>query len=260
MNIGFFDSGIGGITVLYQALKLLPQENYIYYADTRHVPYGEKTKDEVRNFVFQAADFIASQNVKALVIACNSATSAAVKELRNKYSFPILGIEPAVKPAIKKSLEKGRRVLVLATNLTLKEEKYTSLVTQLDNEGIVDGLALPGLVEFAEKLQFDEKVIMPYFMRQLAPFDFNQYETIVLGCTHFPFYKDMLEKLLPEHIDIIDGGIGTARNLKRIMEETQITNEGTGKIIYYQTGVKVEDQSTLAQYDGLLSRLARIYS
>jgi len=259
MNIGFFDSGIGGISVLYQALKLLPQENYIYYADTLHVPYGEKSKDEVQKLVFQATDFIAGQNVKALVIACNSATSAAVKDLRNKYHLPILGIEPAVKPAIKKSLEKGRRVLVLATNLTLKEEKYTSLVTQLDNGGIVDGLALPGLVEFAEKFQFDEKVISPYFIEQFAPFDLNQYETIVLGCTHFPFYKDILEKLLPKHIDIIDGGIGTAKNLKRILEELQRTNEGTGKIVYYQSGIKVEDPVKLAQYADLLTRLSKIY-
>ena len=212
----------------------------------------------MRNFVFKAVDFIAQQNVKALVIACNTATSAAVKDLRNIYNFPILGIEPAVKPAIKKSLGKGRRVLVLATKLTLKEEKYTNLVTQLDNKRIVDGLALPGLVDFAEKFQFDEKIVRPYLLERLAPFDLSQYETVVLGCTHFPFYKDTLEKILPQHIDIIDGSIGTAHNLKIILDEMNSTNEGSGEVTYYQSGIKLEDPLRLAQYAELLLRLRKI--
>lgn len=259
MKIGFFDSGIGGITVLYQALRLLPKEDYLYYADTLHVPYGEKTKEQVRNYVFEAADFIAKNNVKALVIACNAATSAAAKELRSKYHFPIIGIEPAVKPAILRSQQQGNRVLVLSTNLTLKEEKYNNLVIELDDKNIVDGLPLPGLVEFAEKFEFNENVILPYLKEQLAPYELNQYGTVVLGCTHFPFYKDMLKKLLPEKTDIIDGGIGTAQNLYRKLVEMNQINEGSGKIEYYISGTKVENRQKLAQYANLFERLRKIY-
>ena len=259
MKIGFFDSGIGGLTVLYQALKILPAENYIYYADTANVPYGEKTKDQVRRYVFEAADFIAKAKVKALVVACNSATSAAIIDLRRKYNFPVLGIEPAVKPAIEKIHQDGKRVLVLATNLTLREEKYTSLVAALDNEGVVDGLPLPGLVEFAEKFIFDENVVLPYLREQFAQFDLSRYEYVVLGCTHFPLYKDMIRKLLPAYTEIIDGGIGTAKNLKRILQDMSMLGGGSGQIEYYNSGVKVVDQQKIAQYEGLFTRLQQIY-
>lgn len=258
MKIGFFDSGIGGITVLHQALRLLPKEDYIYYADTLHVPYGEKPKDLVRKYVFEAIDFIAKKNVKAIVIACNSATSAATKELRRAYDFPIIGIEPAVKPAIEKSRRTGNRVLVMSTNLTLREEKYNNLVTQLDDTGIVDGLPMPDLVQFAEKFQFDEEVVMPYLIKQLDSFDLDRYGTVVLGCTHFPFFKDMLKKLLPEHTDIIDGSVGTANNLKNTLEKMNRINEGTGEIEYYTSGVKVENKRTLEQYAKLFERLNKI--
>lgn len=258
MKIGFFDSGIGGITVLHQALRLLPKEDYIYYADTLHVPYGEKTKDLVRKYVFEAIDFIAKKNVKAIVIACNSATSAATIELRRAYDFPIIGIEPAVKPAIEKSQRTGNRVLVMATSLTLREEKYNNLVTQLDDAGIVDGLPMPGLVQFAEKFEFDEAVVMPYLVKQLDSFDLDRYGTVVLGCTHFPFFKDMLKKLLPEHTDIIDGSVGTANNLKNTLEKMNRINEGTGEIEYYASGVKVENKRTLEQYAKLFERLNKI--
>ncbi|MBP2650181.1 MAG: Glutamate racemase [Firmicutes bacterium] len=258
MKIGFFDSGIGGITVLYHALRLLPKENYVYYADTLHVPYGEKSKNDVKKYVFEAVEFISQQNIKALVIACNTATSVVAKELRDKYSFPIIGIEPAVKPAIIKEQERGTRVLVLATNLTLKEDKFNKLVTRLDNEHIVDGLALPGLVGFAEKFEFNENVVLPYLKSQLTSYKLDQYGTVVLGCTHFPFYKDMLKKLLPKTVDIIDGGIGTAENLKRILEKTNQVNDGIGEIEYYISGTKVKNEQTLNQYAKLFERLSKL--
>lgn len=162
MRIGFFDSGIGGLTVLHQALKLLPQEDYLFYADTDHVPYGEKTKDEVREYILQAVDFMASQHIKALVIACNTATSIVIEELRQRYDFPVLGIEPAVKPAVEQSEGKQKKVLVLATRLTLQEKKYHDLVHRIDHGEIVDSLPLPGLVQFAEHFDFDEERIIPY--------------------------------------------------------------------------------------------------
>jgi glutamate racemase len=255
MEIGFFDSGIGGLTVLYQALKLLPNEDYLYYADTIHVPYGEKSKSEIKEYIMAAADFIAKHNVKALVVACNAATSAAIADLRNKYAFPVIGIEPAVKPAIQYR-GANKRVLVLATRLTLQEEKYTDLVKQLDQEQIVDGLPMPTLVTLAENFEFDEDIVLPYLREQLSPLPLDQYETVVLGCTHFPFFKDMLRKVFPPSVAIIDGSIGTAKNLKRILEARHDLNQsGTGRIDFYNSGVKVTDPYLLSQYAQLLKRL-----
>lgn len=255
VKIAVFDSGIGGMTVLHQAMKLLPDEDYIFYADTAHVPYGEKTKEDVKKYVLEAADFLAAQNLKALVIACNTATSVAIEDLRQKFSFPILGIEPAVKPAVQQSEKKRKKVLVMATRLTLKEVKFHQLVERIDKHDIVDGLALPGLVEFAEKFIFSEEQVLPYLEEQLEPFDLKEYGTVVLGCTHFPFFKDSVRKLFPKETDIIDGGIGTARNLKRILGERHQIGDGTGTLSYYKSSVKVEDQETLVQYQNLLERL-----
>lgn len=248
MRIGFFDSGIGGITVLQQALRLLPNEDYIYYADTLHAPYGEKEKEEVKRHIFNAVDFISEQGVKALVIACNTATSIAIEDLRRKYTFPILGMEPAVKPAIHKSVENNKRVLVLATNLTLKERKFNSLVENLDINNIVDSLALPGLVEAAEKFDFSPEEIVPYLKRQFSSFDLKQYGTVVLGCTHFPYFKDILTKMFAPNVDIIDGGMGTVKNLKRILDANNQLNDGTGDVIFFESGSKVEDEETLSGY------------
>ncbi|SHJ03763.1 glutamate racemase [Propionispora hippei] len=255
MKIGFFDSGIGGMTVLYHALRLLPREDYIYYADTQHVPYGEKSKTDVKKYVFEAVDFLVRQGIKALVIACNTATSIAAKELREKYDFPIIGIEPAVKPAILRSQEQGRRVLVFTTRLTLREEKFNNLVARLDEDHIVDGLALPGLVEFAERFEFNETVVRPYLTTQLAPYKLEEYGTVVLGCTHFPFYKDTMKTIFAPEVDIIDGGKGTAENLARTLQKANKFQQGTGSVDYYMSGNKVQDPQLLQQYGRLLERL-----
>lgn len=258
MKIGFFDSGVGGITVLYDTLKMLPNEDYIYYADTLNVPYGPKPKDEVKKYIFNAVEFIIKQGVKAIVIACNTATSAAIDELRAKYSIPIIGMEPAVKPAIEKNKDVNKRVLVTATPLTVKEEKLQNLIAKLDNEHIVDLLPLPGLVQFSEKLEFNEEIVLPYLKEQLFEYDLSTYETIVLGCTHFSYFKDMFRKLLPSHANIIDGNIGTVKNLKRILKEMNLFNEGNGSITFYNSGLKVEDKAELDKYNKLFKRLDAI--
>ncbi|CUH97507.1 Glutamate racemase 2 [Propionispora sp. 2/2-37] len=258
MQIGFFDSGIGGITVLHDAIKLLPKEDYIYYADTANVPYGPKPKEEVRKYIFQAMEFIIRQQVKAVVIACNTATSVAIEALRSTYNIPIIGMEPAVKPAVEQNRHGNKRVLVTATALTLKEEKLKNLITRLDNEHIVDLLPLPGLVQFAESFEFNEGVVLPYLKEQLSTYEVNNYEAIVLGCTHFSFYKDMFRKLLPPGTSIIDGNRGTVNNLKRTLGERNALNEGRGNIMFYHSGCRVTDTAKLAQYRRLFKRLEAI--
>jgi glutamate racemase len=253
MKIGFFDSGIGGVSVLYEALKILPGEDYIYYADTKNVPYGIKPKDIVRGYIIDAVDFIAAQGIKALVVACNTATSIAIEDLRKRYDFPVIGMEPAVKPAVEKA-EGGRRVLVTATPLTIREEKLKNLIQRIDGENIVDLLPLPGLVEFAEKLQFCEEIVMPYLSEELSRFNEENFGTIVMGCTHFSLFKDMFKKLFPK-ADVIDGNIGTVKNLKRMLDENNTLGGGNGLVEFYDSGVPVNEEKEKQKFEILLERL-----
>lgn len=260
MRIAFFDSGIGGMTVLHQALRLLPQEDYIFYADTAHVPYGEKSKEEIKDYIHQAVEFIAEQNIKALVIACNTATSVAGEELRQKYDFPILGIEPAVKPAVEKWAGTEKKVLVTATDLTLREKKYNDLVHRVDYGDIVDSLPLPGLVRFAEKFEFDDDIVVPYLKKELSALDIEKYGAVVFGCTHFPYFERAFKKIFPKDVDYISGSMGTVKNLKRILESKNlIGGGGTGNITFYKSGSKVEDEVLLSNYKKLFGILDSLY-
>lgn len=259
MQIGFFDSGIGGVSVLHAARKLMPQEDYIYYADLAHVPYGSKAKAEVQGHVFNAIDFLAGQNVKAVVVACNTATSVAIGALRARHSIPILGMEPAVKPAVENLDTTGKRILVTATALTVREEKLQNLIARFDQDHCVDALPLPGLVDFAERLEFGEQTVLPYLEQALTGLDRRQYATVVLGCTHFPFFRDSFRRLFPD-AQIIDGSAGTATNLRRILHQQDRLEQNAGKIDYYHSGIKVETAAGLATYRRLFSRLDELES
>ena len=243
---------------MYDTLKVLPHEDYIYYADTANVPYGPKPKEDVRKYIFDAVDFIVEQGVKAVVIACNTATSVAIEDLRARYDIPIIGMEPAVKPAVEKTKCGTKRVLVTATALTLKEEKLHNLITRVDDKHIVDLLPLPGLVHYAEGLDFSEETLLAYLSKELTPFDLAHYETIVLGCTHFSYYKDMFKKLLPPTTYIIDGNLGTANQLKRLLKEQNLLNQGTGDILFYNSGEPLECKHEKERYRCLFERLEQV--
>ncbi|MFD0710416.1 glutamate racemase [Paenibacillus sp. GCM10027626] len=226
MTIGFFDSGIGGLTVLAEALRRLPTQDYLYMADTLHVPYGTKSKEDVRNFIMQTVESMMTEHLDALVIACNTATSIAVAELRERYSIPIVGMEPAVKPAVEMNRATGKRVLVFATQLTLQQPKYYALVSRVDEQGIVDSLPLPELVYYCEALQFDRHIMEQYFMEKLSSYNLDEYGIVVLGCTHYPFYTKLLRELLPSHIQIVDGSAGTIRRLTALLSRYGIAEGG----------------------------------
>ena len=253
MRIGFFDSGIGGLSVLYEALRQLPSEDYLYYADDANVPYGNKSKEEIRCCVFEAVDFLARMDIKALVVACNTATSVAIQDIRLKYGFPIIGMEPAVKPAVK-SVD-GKRVLVFATPLTLRESKFTGLLSQVDIHNTVDFLPLQELVTFAEVYQFDRVVIMSYLKERLKDYDLNRYGAVVLGCTHFPFFKDHIRALFPESTVIVDGNRGTVQNLKNMLASRGKIHEGSGQVAYYRSGKRVLEDYTMERYLQLLRQI-----
>lgn len=222
MRIAFFDSGLGGLTVLSEAMKELPQEDFLFYADTLHVPYGTKAKEDVKSYIHHAMETIMKEEVKAIVVACNTATSMAISDLRKAYPIPVIGMEPAVKPAVEINRSSGKRILVLATPLTIKESKYRDLVRRVDSMHIVDSLPLPELVEHCEALNFDQKVMKDYFTKQFESFDMNEYGTIVLGCTHYPFYKSILSDLLPDHIRMIDGSKGTVNRLIQVLSDNDL--------------------------------------
>ncbi|NOV04580.1 glutamate racemase [Paenibacillus planticolens] len=228
MRIAFFDSGLGGISVLHEAMKQLPQEDFLYFADTLHVPYGTKPKDEVLGFVKKAVETISKEEVSALVIACNTATSIAISELRGMYEMPIIGMEPAVKPALAMNRSSGKRVLVFATPLTLKQSKYRDLVSRIDDMGMVDSLPMPELVEFCEQLNVNSRQVIDYFHSMLEPFDLSLYGTVVLGCTHYPFFRSALREVLPAHIQIVDGSAGTVNRLTQLLSDRDLLS-GKGR-------------------------------
>ena len=257
MKIGMFDSGIGGLTVLHTAIRMLPQEAYFYYADTDHVPYGTKSVEEIRRFSAEAVDFLQKQGCDAVVIACNTATSAAASYLREKYTIPVIGIEPAVKPAVEHGGNK--RILVIATPLTTREKKLHDLIERVDEAHQVDLLALPRLVEFAERGEFDSPAVCDYLKEMLKDVDPGQYGTLVFGCTHFNHFANALAQILGDGIAMIDGSEGTIRYLKRRMEESQKASEGALSVQYYQSGRKVEDPATLTFYETVLNHLDLIY-
>jgi len=230
----------------------MPKEDYIFYADTDHVPYGEKSKEVVKQYVTEAIEFIARQGVKAIVIACNTATSIVIEELRHKYNFPILGIEPAVKPAVRESKKRQKKVLVLATRLTLQEEKYKSLVSSLDSGDMVESLPLPGLVELAETLDFTDEAVLSYLRDQLEGIDIEQYGTVVLGCTHFPYFRNGIRRVIGKQAELIDGSVGTVKQLQRLLGDR--VDEGNGTIMFYESGRLIQDAES-SKYRLLLEYL-----
>lgn len=242
-KIGVFDSGIGGLTVLSKIIELLPNEEYIYYADTENVPYGTKLKEEVKKYVRKAIEFLISKDVKAIVIACNTATSIAINELRNTYSIPIIGIEPAVKPAIE---NKGKKkVLVMATPTTIREEKLHDLIEKFEAREYVDLIPMPKLVEFAEKREFESEEVEKYIKEELKIYNLKNYSELVLGCTHFPFFKETLAKIFPKETRIIDGSLGVANRLKNVLKENNMLANNILKIEYYYSGKLVKEDKNL---------------
>lgn len=258
MKTAFFDSGIGGLSVLHHAMKILPNEEFIFFADEDNVPYGTKTREQILNYVEAAFKFLIAQNVGAIVVACNTATSVAVRPMREKYSLPIIGMEPALKRAL--DLYPEKKVLVAATEITVKGEKIQKLIERLNAEKFAELHALQKLVKFAERQEFNSAAVENYLRDELGGYDFKNFSSIVLGCTHFNYFKDTLKKILPTHIKILDGNEGT---LNRLIELAHLkTNPQSKKIPhveYFYSGRRVTSQSELARLENYLCRLDEMY-
>ena len=222
--IAVFDSGLGGISVLKELCKLMQSERYLYFGDSANAPYGAKTTEEVRALTMDAAEMLLSRNVKALVVACNTATAAAIKDLREKYPDTIIvGIEPAVKLAADRC--HGGTIGVMATPVTLREEKFNHLLERFSEEQILS-ISAPELVALIEAGATDT-AIEEYLKPILLPYK-DKLDAVVLGCTHYPFAANVIQKLL--NTQILDGGAGTARETKRRLEEAGLLYEGPGEM------------------------------
>ena len=247
--IAIFDSGVGGISVLGRAVGLLPKENFIYYADTARFPYGDKDCDTVREGVFAAAAEMAAMDIKMLVVACNTATAAAIKELRASYDFPVLGVEPALKPAVEQAA--GKRVAVIATALTLREKKFQLLFEKYRGKGEIVNLPAPGLADLVERGHYNDAPARSY-LQDL--FRGVEADVVVLGCTHYLFLLPLILEFFPA-AQIIDGGEGLVRNVCRTLAEQGLDNpSGSGAL----TVLSSDAASFVPRFDGFFQDILSI--
>ena len=220
--IGVFDSGLGGLSVLREIHALMPGESLCYVADSHYAPYGEKSVAQICQRSVVCADWLVEQGVKALVVACNTATAAAVNQLRVRYALPVIAMEPAVKPAGK--VARAGRVGVLATAGTLSSEKYESLLRQHAYHVTVISQPCSGLVEEIEKGDFESVALRDLLSSYLEPLLRAQVDTLILGCTHYSLIHRLIVELVGEAVAVLDGGAAVARQLKQQLISRQLLN------------------------------------
>ena len=217
------DSGVGGISVLALAHQKLPDENFCFFADAAYAPYGDKTPEDIRIRLHWILQEYANQPIKAILLACNTATSAAAAVLRKELDIPLVGMEPALKPAV---LESEGQIIVMATALTIREEKFQNLLAQYGSGRDIVPMPCPGLMELVEK-DPQGKDAEDYLLEILAPYQ-NTMSSLVLGCTHYVFLRPLLQKLYPKVI-LFDGNDGVVRQLKEVLRSRHALG-GSGSI------------------------------
>ena len=251
--IGVFDSGLGGISVLRDLKEFMPNEDFIYFGDSAYAPYGVKTKEQITERCVEIIDFFISKGVKAVVIACNTATSASANYLRKKYKdLPIIGMEPALKVATQGV--KNNNIVVMATPLTLKEKKFETLMHKFRGNNKVVKMPCPKLVEIVENDLLDDKnIVIDQLKDYYKNVNMDNLDSVVLGCTHFIFYRDYLNQFLPKNTNLVDGNKGTCRHLKEVLEEKHELNtrDNVGKIEIYNSS---NDQKYMKLSNKLLAR------
>ena len=229
--IGVLDSGLGGISVLRELVKLMPGENFIYYGDSANAPYGTRIPEEVIDLTKKDVEFLLERGAKAIVVACNTATSVAIKELRAAYEevLPVIGIEPALKPAVK--AKEHSKVVVMATPMTLSQTKFNSMMHIYEDDANIIKMPCPGLVEYIESGVLEGPVLDAYLEKQFAPYDKAEIDAVVLGCTHYPLIREVIQKHFPG-VSVYDGGFGTAKQTKRRLAERGLLSdrESGGKV------------------------------
>lgn len=231
--IGIFDSGVGGISVLRVLKHDMPNEDYIFFGDSINAPYGEKSEERIKEMCDSNINFLFGHGAKAIVIACNTATSAAATYLREKYPDTIIvAMEPAVKPAVDKSESAYPHVLVLATSATIHGERLHHLIGRFSENADIHAVAAPGIVPLVEAGKENSQEMLSYLKDLLKPFrkvsddgEGKLVNSVVLGCTHFPFAMDMIREALGYDITFYDGAYGTSRETRRRLKEAGLLND-----------------------------------
>jgi glutamate racemase len=248
-SIGIFDSGIGGVSVLRAIRELLPNEDLVYFGDSANLPYGEKTLDEIRRLSEAVTDFLLKQDCKIIVIACNTASAAALRHLRTIHpEVDFVGMEPAVKPAAEQT--QSGVVGVIATTATIQGELFASVVERFAQSVTVLRQPCPGLVQQIEAGKLETPETEKMLRGWLGPMMEKNIDTLVLACTHYPFVMTMLKKILGENVRIIDPAPSVARQVKKILGEKNLLNEEGGKVVYYTSGDVQKFKETLFTLTG----------
>ena len=255
--IGIFDSGIGGVGTLGQAVHMLPDEEFIYFGDNGNGPYSLKTEEQVKQYCFQACDFLIEKGVKAIVVACNTATVISISDLREKYDLPILGMEPAVKVAV--NFDLPGKIVVMGTGMTLKSKKLAELIERFGKG--YDIVKLPcrevitmieaGIIEGTKM----EDCLAGYF-KELDPEDIS---SVVFGCTHFGVLEQSIKNIIGNHVKIADGNEGTIRNLTNILGKADLLNPGNGSrgdVVFHNSGTESSLENSKTNFETHLKNLA----
>ena len=248
--IGIFDSGIGGLSILKEISYLLPNEDLIYIGDTAFLPYGTKSKELIEDRAHKICNHLVSKNCKAVVVACNTATSAAIHKLRATFSIPIIGIEPALKPATQKT--QSRIIGILATEGTLDGEKFATLKQRFVNDITILHQPCTGLVEVIEAGDHDDKKIHELLKIYVPPLIDQGADTQVLGCTHFPLIKPLIAAYAGPKINIIDPSLAVANELKRQLKtKSLLRDDKSGIYTFFQTGTNQFFETFISRQLGL---------
>ena len=227
--IAVFDSGVGGISVLRHLVAHLPGERFVYFGDSANAPYGSRTTEEVRALTLAAVEKLTREYpLKALVIACNTATAAAVKDVRKAYpQLIVVGIEPALKVAADHF--PGGRIGVMATEVTLREEKFDALLHRFEKDCTITKIPAPGLVQLIEAGKVEGPELETFLHSLLDPY-VGKLDALVLGCTHYPFVFKAIRNVLGPEVQLLEGGAGTARETKRRLRQAGLLQDGAGEI------------------------------
>jgi len=248
MLVGIFDSGMGGLSVLAEAMHKFPSIDFIYYGDSKHAPYGTKSKKEVLTRSYEICDYLIKAGAEAIIVACNTATSAAIVELRDKYSIPIIGMEPALKPAL--GNYKGGAIVVMATPMTLAEEKFQKLMATHSSHETIYKIPTPQLVNLVESGVVEGDLVDQTLEDYFTSLDLNTVESVVLGCTHFLFLRPAIQAYFGDRVSLVDGHQGTLMQLER---KILVPPPGTGSKQYVLI-VNTKGQSFVDQSWSLLEK------
>ena len=248
--IGIFDSGVGGLSVLRHVHDLLPGEMLLYVADSAHMPYGSLTHEAVEDRCHRIINFFIEQNAKAVVVACNTATAAAIESLRRDFSLPIIGMEPAVKPAVEAS--RAGVIGVLATSGTLVSDKFSRLLKRFGSSAEVVFQPGLGLVEQVEAGDFDSHKTREMLKEHLQPLLEHGMDVLVLGCTHYPFLTPVIREIVGSEITILDAGDAIAVELKRQLDKNCLiaSENGVGGLQFFSSGDVDSSRETVSKLWG----------